>query len=327
MQKQIHFFLKDAVKITFILALVGLAASLSWGAEYPTRPIQLIIGYAPGSTDMNVKPFIEKMPEFVGQPMAFVYKPGASGTMGASFVAHSRPDGYTLFIGSTSPIILGPLTKENLDYSIDSFAPICRLVTTPVGIAVKADSPLKTVKDLVDAAKASPGKLTYSTSGTYGIGHISMELFAKALGIRLNHIPTTGSLQAVTACLGGHVDMTHSDSAPLMPHLNSGALRYLVVMGNERLSFAPDVPTASEIGYPVSNPVWYGIFGPRALPKPIIEKIYSSAKKAYEQYKDTIEERVRNIGLQVTLMGPEEMDREARAQKELIRKAMKDLSL
>ncbi len=174
MWKQIHFFLKDAVKIIFILAMTEFAANLSWGAEYPTRPIQLVIGYAPGSTDMNVKPFIEKMPEFIGQPMAFVYKPGASGTIGASFVAHSMPDGDTLFIGSTRPIILGPLTKENLDYSMDSFAPVCRLFTTPVGIAVKADSPLKTIKDLVDAAKTSPGKLTYSTSGTYGIGHISI---------------------------------------------------------------------------------------------------------------------------------------------------------
>ena len=121
--------------------------------------------------------------------------------------------------------------------------------------------------------------------------------------------------------------MTFSGMAPLMPHLNSGSLRFLVAMTKERLTFFPDVPTATEIGYPVANPVWYGILGPRDLPKPIVEKIYGSAKKAYEQYKGDIEERVRKIGLYVTLLGPEDMERENKAQKELLRKALKDLTL
>ncbi len=329
MRKRIHLPVTGPVIIIFILAAIGLAASPSLGAEekYPTRPIQIIVGYAPGSTDLNVKPFIEKMPEFLGQPMPFVYKPGAAGSVGASFVAHAKPDGYNLFACSTGPVILGPLTKEGLDFTLDSFAPICRLVLAPTSIAVKADSPMKTLKDVVEAAKASPGKLSYSTSGVLGSSHFAMEIFSKVAGIRLNHIPCPGSAPAVTALLGGHVDMAYSDMAPLMPHVKSGSLRLLGIMTKQRLSFFPDVPTSTEAGYPVVFPVWYGLMGPRALPKAIIEKVSGAAKKVYEQNKNFVDDRLMQIGLEVSLLGPEEMGRENKEQNELVSKILKDLKV
>jgi tripartite-type tricarboxylate transporter receptor subunit TctC len=152
-----------------MLSLSGFAPNESWGAEkkFPNRVINVVVAYAPGSTDVYTRPYIEKMVEYLGQPMSFVYKPGAAGTVGSSYAAKAKPDGYTLMAANQGPVLLGPVTKEGIDYTYDSFVPICQMVSVPMFMAVKTESPMKTLDDVIAAAKASPGKLTFSTSGVF----------------------------------------------------------------------------------------------------------------------------------------------------------------
>ena len=325
--------MKKHPKLASTVAFLGFMLAMSWpvsaswaaAENYPTRTIQIIIGYSPGSTDMGLKPFVDKMPELLGQPMSFVYKPGGAGAVGASFVAKAKPDGYTLLGTTQGSVVLAPLTKEGLDYTLDDFMPICRVSLTPLGLAVKADSPWKTLKDVVEAAQKSPGKVNYSTSGTYGSTHFAMEIFAKSARIRMTHVPTSGSAPAVTALLGGHVKMACSSMGPLMPHVNSGALRILAFMQRERLKNFPDTPTFSEQGYAVVFPAWYGLLGPKGISKEVVEKIYSASRKVVEQHKKFIDDRLRQSGFELFLMGPEEMARECRAESEIVSRIFKDL--
>jgi tripartite-type tricarboxylate transporter receptor subunit TctC len=158
--------LKLATALMIVALSILMARNTSWSAveNYPTKPIQVIISYAPGDTDANLRPFIDKMPEFLGQPMFFVYKPGGSGAVGASFVAKANPDGYTIIGTSPGPVLMTPFVIEGIDYTLDDFVPICRLAISPNLLVVRTDSPLKTLNDLVLEAKKSPGKLTYGTS-------------------------------------------------------------------------------------------------------------------------------------------------------------------
>jgi tripartite-type tricarboxylate transporter receptor subunit TctC len=309
------------------LVLNSIASYESWGAEkaYPNRLINLVVAYNPGSTDTYVRAHIEKTQEQLGQTMAFVYKPGAAGAVGSSYVAKSKPDGYTLFVASPGPVIQGPITKEGLDYNYDSFVPICRFVIVPVFLAVKADSPLKTLDDVIAAAKKSPGKLTYSTSGVFGNTHFAMEAFQKSAGIKLNHVPCAGSAPAVTALLGDHVAMAGSDIGPLKPHVDSGAVRLIALMDEKKLPSYPNVPTFLEAGHPVVFPAWYGLFAPKGTPKEIIDTIYNAAKKANDANRDYILAKCKQLGIEIDFMRGAEFDKANRAQLEQIKSIYKDL--
>jgi tripartite-type tricarboxylate transporter receptor subunit TctC len=298
----------------------------SWAAkaEYPVRPIQIVIGYSPGSTDMGLKLLVDKLPEFLGQPVVFVYKPGAAGSMGASYVAKSKPDGYTLLGTTQGSVVLAPETKE-LDYTLDDFESVIRFSQTPVGLAVQDSSPWHNVKDMVEAAKKAPGKFNYSTSGVWGSTHFIVEVFEKMAGINLTHVPTAGSAPAVTALLGGHVTMAGSSMGPLMPHLNSGALRILGFFQKERPIALPNCPTFAEQGYPANHPAWYGLLGPKGMPREVVEKINLAAKKAVEKYRSSFEENLKRMGFELLLMDQEEMTKECREEREMVKKVFKEL--
>ena len=312
-----------------LAAFMGMTcvAEKGWAAEvkYPTRPVQIIIGYAPGTTDAGLRPFTEKLPEYLGQPTSFVFKPGASGAVAASFVAKARPDGYTLFGASQSPIITAPHTQEGLDYTFDDFIPICRLVVSPIVLAVKADSPLKTVRDVLEAAKKAPGKITFSTSGVFSTIQIPTEIFAKMAGIQLTHVPCSGTSPAVTALLGGHVTMTSSSMAPLSPHLKSKALRGLAVYEKERLKEFPDVPTMAEAGYPVIYSNWYGMLAPKKTPEEIVRKLYSSFKRVVAENRQFVEDRSANMSLKVAFVGLEEFAAILKSENEAVKKVVREL--
>lgn len=314
------------VLVTSLMVMLW-ATNEGWAAEvkYPTRPIQIIIGYAPGTTDAGLRPFTEKLPEYLGQPASFVYKPGASGAVAASFVAKAKPDGYTLFGASQAPIITAPYTQEGLDYTFDDFTPICRLVVSPIVLAVKADSPLKTVRDVVEAAKKSPGKITFSTSGVFSTIQIPTEIFAKMAGIQLTHVPCSGTSPAVTALLGGHVTLTSSSMAPLSPHLKSKALRGLAVYEKERLREFPDIPTMAEAGYPVIYSNWYGMLAPKRTPGEIVKKLYGSFKKVIEENRQFVEDRAANMSLKVAFVGLEEFASILKGENEAVKKVVQEL--
>jgi len=293
--------------------------------SYPTQLITVVICYQPGSTDVSLRPFTEKMASYLGQPIAFVYKPGAAGATGARFVANSKPDGYTLIGGSQSPLIIAPLTKEDVGYSLDNFVPVVRLANSVGLIAVRSDSPWKTLKDLVEDARKSPGKITFSTSGVFSSPHLKMAMFLKAAGVDLTHVPTTGSTPAMTALLGGHVQVTSSALNTLRPHIQSGALRPLAFFEKTRLSDFPNVPTFLELGYPEGFSVWYGILAPKGTPQEVVNTIYNAAKKAISEQKKEIEDRLNKLSLRLDFLSPQEFTKQIREESDEVKNFIKEL--
>jgi tripartite-type tricarboxylate transporter receptor subunit TctC len=309
-----------------IIMAIGWAASNSWAAEakYPNRLIQVVVPYQPGFTDVVLRLFTDKWQESLGQPLAFVYKPGAAGAVGASFVAKAKPDGYTLVGSTNAPVLLSPITKE-LDYTPDDFAPICRLTKTPVMFTVKADSPWKTLKDLVEEAKKNPGKVTYATSGIFGTSHFPVEMFVKFAKINMTHVPCAGDTPAVTALLGGGVNMVSCTVTAVVPHIKSGALRPIGVFAKERLKEFPDVPTFSELGYPVVQYVWVGLLAPKGVPEEVVKTIHTTCKKIVENQKSVIEDRLEKMSLLLDVLGPQEFANELKAEGATMKGIFNDL--
>jgi tripartite-type tricarboxylate transporter receptor subunit TctC len=288
----------------FILS--GTGESLGAEKKYPTKPINLIIPFAPGDTDNNLRPFTDKMAQYLGQPLNFVYKPGASGAVGAGFVSTSEPDGYTLMGSQQSCLVIVPLTQKGLNYTLKNFVPICGLAGGYNVIAVPKAARWKTIQEFLAEAKKNPGKISYvSGSGALGITTLVAEAFFKEAGVKLNLIPAQGSGPAVTAILGGHTDAVSSQVTPAFPHIQAGSLRPLVVSTEKRVPTMPEVPTHVELGYRVNVPSLYGLLAPKGTPKEIVEALALAAKKAAEEHKAAIEASLSKAGMAISYTGPE----------------------
>jgi tripartite-type tricarboxylate transporter receptor subunit TctC len=267
---------------------------------------------------------VEKLPEYLGQPVTFVYKPGAAGTLGAGFVASSKPDGYTVLGSSQSSLTVVPLTQK-VPYTWKSFAPIFCAVDVPNLLVVKADAPWKDLKEFVAEAKKNPGQISFTSSGAFGSLHITGEALASAAGIRLNHIPSQGSAPSVTAVLGGHVNMNIVTMAVVIPHLQAGTMRALCVFDEKRLPFFPGVPTAAEMGYKVFNSGVYGLLVPKETTREIVETIHQAAKKVKENHSAAINERYEKMGVQMKFLGPEEYAKLLKEEEEWHEKMIKEI--
>ncbi len=312
------------ILICLIASIISIYARSEAADKYPSRPIEVVIGFGPGSTDVALRPFLEKLQQVLGQPINIVYKPGASGAIGASFVAKAKPDGYTLFGCSMGPIITAPLTKE-LDYSLDDFTPIVRTAVQPSAIVVKADARWKTLKDVIDEAKKAPGKLNFTTVAQLGTEHIPMEMLQKLGGFKLTHVPTTGTADCISAVLGGHTSMNVQNMVPLAPHLKSGALRALAIIGKERVPDFPDVPTLAELGYPIYYMGWYGIVAPKNMPKDVLQTIYSASDKVLQVYGKNIYEQQRKLLSTPAFVKGDEFGKELRMYRDMTKKALEDI--
>ncbi len=299
---------RTALVILAAFALIFSAAGTPWAAEkkFPLKSIQVIIPFQPGDTDNLLRPFLEKMPEFLGQPVNMVYKPGAAGSVGAGFVAASKPDGYLLVGSSHSSIVVVPLTHKDVGYTWKSFAPVCAMVEASSLLVVQSSSPWKTLKDLIEDSKSAPGKITYSSSGTFGSNHMIPEAMCKEAGIKWTYIPSQGSGPTITALLGGHVQVASTAIAPALPHLRAGALRAVAVYRPTRMKALPDTPSLKELGFSIHSSSPYGILAPKDTPKEVVETIYVAAKKAVDKYRDSISDRLDKIGAEIGLEGPEE---------------------
>ena len=320
--KQKHIF------STFILALSLLLAPTTQAADaFPIKPVQVIIPFAPGDTDSMLRPFLDKMGEFLGQQVIMTYKAGAGGGIGAGLVAASQPDGYTLVGTSQGSIVVVPTFNKEIKYSTDSFAPIASLSEGGFVLVVQASSQWKTMQELIDYSKKNPKKINYTTSGAMGVTHLVAEIFAKEAGIQWTHIPEKGSGPAVTALLGGHVELSSAAVGPALAHVRSGSLRALAVFGNTRLKAFPDVPTLKELGYKIESPALYGISAPKDTPKEVIDAIFLAAKKATEKYQTQIAENLSVFGAQIALLGPKEYAEYLAGQRAMFTTAKQTLNL
>lgn len=303
--KQRRFFILGVMLLCFILS--GMGADVDAKEKFPVKPIQVIVGYQPGDSDNLLRPFIEKMPEFLGQPMVFQYKPGATGAIGAAFVAGSKPDGHTLFATTIAPITIAPHTRSDTGYTLDSFNFVCTLVQVFAAIVTQSNAPWKDYKEFVaDAKKSPPGKYTYTTPGSLSQPNILMEALSLESGIKLTHIPSQGSGPATTAALGGHVNLALMSLAPAYPHVVAGTLKPLVAMGDVRIPTLPDLPTTVEMGFKTSSWGYYGLAAPKGTPREVVEALHNAAVKVMEKYGPTINERELKLGSLPIIKGPDE---------------------
>jgi tripartite-type tricarboxylate transporter receptor subunit TctC len=309
-----------------MLSMFALPASHA-ADPFPVKPIQVVIPFAPGDTDNMLRPFLDKMGEFLGQSVIMTYKAGAGGGIGAGSVASSPPDGYTLVGTSQGSIVVVPTFNNAIKYSTESFAPIASISEGGFILVVKADSQWKTMQELIEYSKKNPKKINYTTSGAMGVTHLVAEIFANEAGIQWTHIPEKGSGPAVTALLGGHVQLSSAAIGPALAHVRAGTLRALAVFGDKRLKAFPDVPTLKELGYKVEARALYGILAPKDTPKAVVDAIFLAAKKAGEKYQMQISDSLSAMGAQPALLDPKEYAAYVADQKAMFTKAKQTLKL
>lgn len=263
--------------------------------KYPNRPITIVAPFPPGGVaDLTARPVAAAMEKVLKNPVVVVNKTGAAGAVGMSYVANSKPDGYTLLMALSSISIIPEADKlfgRNPAYTMDQLMPIALISADPTIFVVNASRPWKTVKEFVADAKKRPGEISFSSSGVYGTLHMAMEMFTHAAGISLKHVPYAGAGPALTAILGGHVDTLASGPAVVIPHIKGGKLRPLAGWGAKRVAALPDLPTFKELGYDAEFYIWAGLFAPRGTPEPLMKRIRESVRQAVNtaEFKSAME--------------------------------------
>jgi tripartite-type tricarboxylate transporter receptor subunit TctC len=265
----------------------ALAALLAFGAhaQYPSKPITMIVPFPPGGVaDIVGRPLAATMEKTLGQPVVILNRTGAGGAVGMTAAAKADPDGYTILMTLSSISIFpvsDPVQGRAAPYQISDFVPIALVTADPTVLVVSADSPYKTVKDFVDFAKANPGKINYSSSGVFGTLHVAMEMFAGAAGIKLFHVPYQGGGPAVRALLSGEVQALASGPAPAIGQIQAGKMRALAGWGAKRLELMPELPTFKELGYQdVEFYIWSGVVAPAATPAEAQHRLRAAVRAA-----------------------------------------------
>ena len=271
--------------LTAVLAAttLGSTAPAAFAQAWPSKPIRLIVPFAPGgTTDIVARITGDKLGRELGQPVIIENRAGGGGTVGADYVAKSPGDGYILGVATVSTIGTNPATNPKMPYdSLKDFAFITNLVNVPNVMTVNpVKLPVKDMKEFIALVKKSPGKYSYASSGSGGISHLDGELFKALTGTFIVHIPYRGSGPALTDTVAGQVDAQLDNLPSSLPFIKGGKLKALAVMSDKRVESLPDVPTFAEVGLKdVNNMAWYGLVGPAALPKDIIARVHAAAVK------------------------------------------------
>lgn len=271
------------------LLLVGLSAMPpARAADYPTKPIRIIVGYLPGAaTDFSARVVAQGLSANLGQSVVVENRPGAASVLAVQYVSHAPPDGYTLLWGNADALTILPAVKPTVPYKMpDALTCISRTAQYPLAIGVLSSLPIHSLPDFVAYAKAHPGALKYGSSGTGGALHVAGMLFAQQAGIDLTHVPYNGASAAVTDLLGGFTNATFMTLSTIGPSAKDGKVRLLAVTSPSREALWPDLPTVAESGYPGATVVgWFGLFGPPGLPPEITARL----SKAVAEVLDTPE--------------------------------------
>jgi len=270
--------------LSLVVAAVGGHASAQPSA-YPSKPIRLIIGFAPGgAADSVARAMSDAFAKALGQPVVVENRPGNGSSIAADIVAKSAPDGYTLLIASPSSISVNPALNPSLSYTARDLTPVTKMTTSPLVLAVNPATGIRSVPDLIAAAKKDPGKLNYSTSGNGSAPHLGAALFCQLTGAQMTHIPYRGGSLAIQSVMAGDTQLTFGTSPSVLPQVNGGKLLALAVSTRERSQLVPGLPGMREAGLPEYNlEFWYGMFVPAGTPQPIVRKIYDATITAMQQ--------------------------------------------
>jgi tripartite-type tricarboxylate transporter receptor subunit TctC len=259
-------------------AFLSLVASAAFAqADFPAKPIRLVIGFPPGGpTDIIGRAIAQAMPKVTAQQMIVDNRPGANGIVGAELAAKSPPDGYTVYLATTG-VLLSPIILPKLSFDLQrDFAPVSLLATVPMVLVVHPSLPAKNAKELVALAKRRPGDIAYSSSGNASMGNLSMESFKLASGTNLLHVPYKGAAPSVGAVVSGEVQAAILALPPLLPQVKAGKVRTLAVTSGKRSHSIPEVPTMAEIGYPqAGSDNWFGVLVPAATPAELRNRLHA----------------------------------------------------
>jgi tripartite-type tricarboxylate transporter receptor subunit TctC len=294
-------------KILVMLVFAAITAPVGAAEQFPTRPIRVVVPYAPGgNVDISARYIAPPLAEVLGQTVVVDNRPGAGGNLGASLVAKSTPDGYTLLVGSSGPLSVNPVIFKNLPYdSLKDFAPISTVQAVPLVLLASPKSGFNSVADVVAAAKARPGKVTMASAGAGTTNHFAIELFAQMAGVKVLHVPYKGSGPALSELLGGQVETMVDQLAASIGHIKDGRLKVLAVTTTQRSAVLPNVPTLDELGYKgFQASTLLGLLAPAGTPKPVVAKLNTAVRKVMDN--NVVAERFRNLGASPGASSPEE---------------------
>ena len=299
-------------------AVLLFASAAALAQAFPSKPVRIVVPFPPGGGADTLARIMEpRLAAIWAQPVIVENRPGASGHIGADFVAKSAPDGTTLLMSSTAS-----LTEKN----VDQFAPVSLVSASPYVVTANPKVAAANVRELIALAKANPGKLSFASSGTGAASHLSAELFKSMAGVELLHVPYKGTGQAVTDLLAGHVNLMFAPAQTVMPYVREGRLKALALTGSKRSETLPDLPTVAESGLPGYEAVgWFGVLAPVATPRPIVAKISADVNRVLAERE--VREKMLGLGADPAGDTPDEFARFIRDDQAKWSKLMKEAGI
>jgi tripartite-type tricarboxylate transporter receptor subunit TctC len=308
-----------------IVAAVALATAAGAHAQaFPTKPIHIIVGYsAGGAVDIIARSLGQQLQAALGQPVIVENKPGGGTNIATKALIDSAPDGYTLMLAANA-LAANVSLFQPAPYGLDRVTPVSFVGRVPVVLAANAQSPVDSIKSLIAQSKAKPDSINFGTPGNGSTPHLAIELFERAAGIRLTHVPYKGGAPAMNDVIAGHIQTVAVNALEVLPHVKSGKLRVLAVLSEKRSPIFPDVPTIAESGFPgFEASVWYGIVGPAGLPPAVVARLHQEIQRALAIPE--VRERLASAGGEVALgtsaMFADLLRREEQRYEKLIRES------
>ncbi len=309
-----------------LAALVLCATAQAASAAYPDKPITLIVPWAPGgSTDILARTIGQQISISLGQPVLVENRAGASGNIGAGLVAKANPDGYTVLIDTMTTLAVNPALMASMPFKGADFTPIALVANVINTMVVNPSVPAKTVREFIDYAKANPTKLAYASAGNGSTNHLAAEMFKRAAGIEMLHVPYKGGAPAVADTAANQTQVLFSAGTQTLPHVKAGRLNLLAVTEPQRSVLLPDVPTVAETLPGFNMSVWYAAYGPAGMPRPLVERLNAEINKALAMPE--VRSRMAGMGVEVVQSTPEELAATLRKDSERFAKMIKDMNL